>query len=94
MVSLPVTFQILPSVFEPDFVLLQKAVEFVARLESQQAAELRSGDLSFPVGFKGYGFEGGAGKVRAGGSQSSGKLVGKVESKLHASSIAEVEAER
>jgi len=30
-VGFPVLFEILPGIFEPDFVLLQKAIEFVAR---------------------------------------------------------------
>ena len=89
-VGFPVLFEILPGIFEPDFVLLQKAIEFVARFEAQQPAELGSRDLAFAISLKGDRFEGDAGEVLPRGSQNSGKLVGQIESKLHDRSIGEI----
>lgn len=88
-VSLPILFQIPPGVFQPDFVLLQEAVELVARFKPQEAPELGGRKLAFAISFKGDGFKGGAGKVIAGCRQSSGKLVRQLEGDPHGPSIAE-----
>ena len=53
----PVSFQILHPVFQPDFVSLQKTVQFVSCLDSQQPAELDRGKLVFPVGLKSESFD-------------------------------------
>src|SRR5687767_5727893 len=90
VVSLAVVLQILPGIFEPHPVLLQEAVECMARFEAEGPPQLGSGEFAFAVLFKGDGFEGGAGEVGAGGGESGRQLVGKVDGDLHGASIAEV----
>ena len=41
----PVLFEIVPSVFQPGLVLLQKTIELVARFKAQDPAELGGGEL-------------------------------------------------
>lgn len=86
-VSLPILFQILPAVVQPDLVLLQEPVQFIACFKTQEAPELGGRELSFAVRFKSDGFEGGTGEVLPGGRQRRGKFVWKIESELHKGSI-------
>jgi hypothetical protein len=88
-VSFTVAFQVFEGIFQFDAVLLEKAIHLHASLISEQAAELGRGELAFAVSFKGDGFEGGTADILAGRSQSSGKLVGKIEGKLHGAIVTE-----
>jgi hypothetical protein len=88
VVSLAVLFEVLPAVVEPDPALLEEAVEFMARLKAEDAAELGGGQPTFAVLFEGNRFESGTGEVRTGGGKGDGQLVGKIEGDLHGASIA------
>jgi hypothetical protein len=87
-VSLAVSLQVLPGVFQPDLVLFQEPVQLVSRFNTQEAAKLRGCELAFTIRFESDGFEGRTGKVRTRPCQSGGKFVGKVEREVHARSIA------
>jgi len=82
-VSFAIPLQILPGVLQPDLMLLQEAVKFVARFKAQKAAQLSGSELALAVSFESNGFESGAGEILAGSSQGNGKLVGQIERKLH-----------
>jgi hypothetical protein len=76
-VSLAVLLQILPGVFQPDLVLFQESIQFVARFKPQETPELGSGKLALAVSLEGNGFECGTREILVAGSrQSSGELVG------------------
>jgi hypothetical protein len=62
-VSLTVLFEILPGVIEPDLVVFEEAVEFVAGNKAEEAAELGGREFAFAVSFEGDGLEGSAGRV-------------------------------
>src|SRR4051794_30485078 len=87
-VSLPVLFEVLPSVVQPNLMLLQESVQFIARFEAEQKTELGRCHFAFTVSLESDGFEGGAREVRSRGSQSSRKLIGQIECELHGPSIA------
>jgi hypothetical protein len=87
--SFPVAFQIFEGVFQFDAVILEKAIQLHAGLVTEEAAELCGRELVLAVSFEGDGFHGRAGEVLAGGSQDRGKLVGKIERKMHGASIPE-----
>jgi len=88
-VSFPVLFEILPGVVEPDLVLLQETVEFIAGLKPEEAAELGGGQLAFAVPFESDGFESGTFQVLPGHSQKGGKLVWQIQGDArHGGSIA------
>jgi hypothetical protein len=92
-VSLPVLCEVLPSVVQPNLMLLQESVQFIARFEAEQTTELGRCQFAFTVSLESDSFEGGAREVRSGGGQSSRKLIGQIESELHGGSIAEASPE-
>ena len=61
--SFPILFEILPSVVEPNLMLLQEAIEFVTRFKAEEPSQLRGGQFPLAVGFQSDGFEGGAWQV-------------------------------
>ena len=70
-----------------DFMLFQKAIEFVARADAQQRTELLTGDAPQSVGFESNGLQRGTIGVLA-GQQGRSEIVGDFQSNLHALSVA------
>src|SRR5471030_2809424 len=61
-----------------DFVLLQQAVELIARGDSQERAELVPGDAPLPVGFESEDLQSGAAGSWPHGSRCAAKSSGRV----------------
>lgn len=63
--GLAVALEIFQAIFQLNAMVLQKGVDFDARLETEQAAQLGSGDFAGTVGFESQSFQGGAGQILA-----------------------------
>ncbi len=60
VMSLAIAFEVLDRVLELDAVLLEESINFEARFEPKQTAELGRRKLALPVGLEGNRFERGA----------------------------------
>ena len=83
-----ILLQILPRVIQPDLTLFQKPVEFISRLETEDALELRGRQLAFAIRLECDGLERCSREVRTRSSQSGREFVRKIEADLHGASIA------
>lgn len=66
-----------------DVVLLQKGVQFVAGLDSEQHPELIPGDASLPIGLQSDSFQRRAGRLLTGWQESCSQIVWNGDSYWH-----------
>src|SRR6185295_17800115 len=87
-VGFAILLQIVPRVIQPDLTLFQEPVEFVSRLKTEDALQLRRRQLAFAIRLECDGLDRCSREVRTRSRQGSREFIRKIEADLHGASIA------
>ena len=79
----PITLEIFQRVVEPNFVSLEKAIQFLTSGEAQKVAQLRFGEATGLVLFQTERFQSATGEVSACSGETLGDIVRDVNGELH-----------